>query len=212
MTVNDEIASEDLIRTMSPAQIEKFIPQRKFDQLLDENPTIGDDNCTICIDFLKNGQKLRCVPLCKHIFHSDCLLNWLMVTEVCPNCKNEISIYTLKAYYDSIKQTRKDKDKKEAKRDDPKLRPDTRGRPAQSVAGSTTEIVFSRLNLTPGHNIQSRLHSGTGADISRNPRSRIEIADNSVKDDGIEEYKLEDAEASKPSLSQAPPQQQSPQD
>lgn len=196
MTVNDEVASEDLIRTMSPAQIEKFIPQKKFDQLVEDHPTIVDDNCTICIDFLKNGQKLRCVPLCGHIFHSECLLNWLHVTEVCPNCKNEISIYTLKAYYDSMKLARKDKDKKEAKRDDPKVRPDTRGRPGHSVAGSTTEIVFSRLN-NPN---QSRLHSGTGADISRLPKSRIEIADNASKDDGIEEFNLDDGGASIPHL------------
>ena len=211
MTVNDEVASEDLIRTMSPAQIEKFIPQKKFEQLVEDHPNIVDDNCTICIDFLKNGQKLRCVPLCGHVFHSDCLLNWLHVTEVCPNCKNEISIYTLRAYYDSMKQTRKDKDKKDPKRDEPKLRPDTRGRPGHNLAGSTTEIVFSRLN-NPNPSNQSRLHSWTGADISRNPRSRVEIEDSAGKDDGIEELKLEDAEALSPQLGleQAPGQREQP--
>lgn len=202
MTVNDEIASEDLIRTMSPAQIEKFIPQRKFDQLLEEHPTIIDDNCTICIDFLKNGQKLRCVPLCKHIFHSECLLNWLMVTEVCPNCKNEISIYTLKAYHDSIKQAKKDKDKKEIKRDESRPKPEAQARTGQNLVGSTTEIVFSRLNNNPSN--QPRLHSGTGADIGRVPRSRIEIADNSNKDEGIEEFKLDEAGASNPNLAPEP--------
>ncbi len=203
MTVNDEIASEDLIRTMTPAQIEKLIPQRKFDQLLEEHSTIADDNCTICIDYLKNGQKLRCVPLCKHIFHSECLLNWLMVTEVCPNCKNEISIYTLKAYYDSIKQTRKDKDKKEAKREDPKLRPDARGRAAHSVAGSGTEIVFSRLTQTPNPN-QSMQQGRSGADLSRNPKPRLQIADEANnREEDIEEFRLEDPAASSPRLAPA---------
>ena len=108
MTINDEVDPDDLIRTMDPAQIDKFIPKKKFDRLVKDHPNLGEDTCTICIDFIKNGELLRVIPLCGHIFHAECLLTWLQVNEVCPNCKNEVSIYTLRAYFESMR-SRKDK-------------------------------------------------------------------------------------------------------
>lgn len=106
MTINDDIDPDDLIRTMDPIQIDKFIPKKKFDKLVKEHPTINEDTCTICIDYLKNGEMLRVIPLCQHVFHADCLLNWLLVNEICPNCKNEVSIFTLRAYFESIRASK----------------------------------------------------------------------------------------------------------
>ena len=181
MTINHEIPEDDLIRTMEPEQIERLIPQRKFDQLLVDYPSITADTCTICIDYLKNDLPLRCVPLCKHIFHAECLLSWLMVNEICPNCKNEISIYTLRAYYESMKQSRKDKTK-EKKEEPPKLRNESPGKPA--IVQPQTEVFHTRLNRNQS--------IGGRSSVAHEPRvSRIAVEDGNRRNENVQEYNLE---------------------
>lgn len=157
MTVNDEIDPEDLIRTMEPAQIDKFIPQRTYDQMLKRNKEIKDGNCTICIDFLQNGEMLREIPLCKHVYHADCLLNWLLVNEVCPNCKNEVSIFTLRAYFESLRQAR-GSPKKELK-----SRPDT----SQASISRAPSIHQSFDNRQPRFQRALASHDHTSAPDQR---------------------------------------------
>lgn len=130
----------EMIRTMMPAEIDKLIPKRKFDQLQTEFPEIGEGTCTICIDFLKNGEMLRVIPICQHVFHAECLLNWLQVNEICPNCKNEVNIYTLRAYFDSLKMKRE------------KSLPNkiAGAGPAKDGQQSSTQVVISpRANQAP---------------------------------------------------------------
>jgi len=33
--------------------------------------------CAVCFDNFENGQNVRQVPPCHHIFHSECLMKWL---------------------------------------------------------------------------------------------------------------------------------------
>lgn len=112
-TINEGIDPDDLIRTMEPAQIEKFIPKKTFEVLAKVIPNLEGEKCTICLDQVKNTELLRSIPLCQHVFHAECLLNWLLVNEICPNCKNEVSLYTLKAYFDSMKASKSRKQKRE---------------------------------------------------------------------------------------------------
>lgn len=112
-TINEGVDPDDLIRTMEPAQIEKFIPKKTFEVLAKVIPNLEGEKCTICLDQVKNTELLRSIPLCQHVFHAECLLNWLLVNEICPNCKNEVSLYTLKAYFDSMKASKSRKQKRE---------------------------------------------------------------------------------------------------
>lgn len=112
-TINDGVDPDDLIKTMEPAQIEKFIPKRTFEVLAKVIPNLDNEKCTICLDQVKNAELLRSIPLCQHVFHAECLLNWLLVNEICPNCKNEVSLYTLKAYFDSLKASKSRKQKRD---------------------------------------------------------------------------------------------------
>lgn len=43
MTVNDEIHPDDLIQTMTMEQIERFLPKKKYEQLLTAYPAIETD-------------------------------------------------------------------------------------------------------------------------------------------------------------------------
>jgi hypothetical protein len=47
--------------------------------------------CSICIDDFEDGERLRMLPKCKHIFHTDCLIPWLVERQgCCPLCKSEV--------------------------------------------------------------------------------------------------------------------------
>jgi hypothetical protein len=57
-----------------------------------ENPTIDEcgiaGDCIICRDLLVGG---TCKKLnCGHIYHADCLRNWLLMQQTCPTCRAEI--------------------------------------------------------------------------------------------------------------------------
>ncbi|KAK6926976.1 Zinc finger, RING-type [Dillenia turbinata] len=51
---------------------------------------VEDENgCTICLDELTNGDKCRILPKCGHVFHVQCIDQWLMplVNPSCPICR-----------------------------------------------------------------------------------------------------------------------------
>jgi hypothetical protein len=47
------------------------------------------DSCSICLDAFKNGDEMCASPnqACSHIFHRDCILDWLLKHEICPICR-----------------------------------------------------------------------------------------------------------------------------
>ncbi|CAB9530932.1 region, transmembrane domain- and RING domain-containing protein 1 [Seminavis robusta] len=47
--------------------------------------------CSICIDDFEQGEKLRMLPRCRHMFHTECILPWLTERQgCCPLCKVEV--------------------------------------------------------------------------------------------------------------------------
>lgn len=169
MTVNDDIDPDDLIRTMEPSQIDKFLPKRTYEILLKKNKSIEDGNCTICIDFLKNGEMLREIPLCGHVYHADCLLNWLLVNEVCPNCKNEVSIFTLRAYFESMRQSRSGANKR---KDESRQRP-----------GTSQEGIFHQRSLSREPAPLREQAANQGGRMFRTEDARVPIAETPSEQD-----------------------------
>lgn len=51
----------------------------------------GEEACSICFELLVQKDKTLEVPECHHIFHSQCLLEWVRRKAVCPYCRNNIS-------------------------------------------------------------------------------------------------------------------------
>ena len=55
-------------------------------------PNLLYNECPICLENIKENDKVSYTP-CKHIFHFDCLKNWLETEALnpqCPNCKYSI--------------------------------------------------------------------------------------------------------------------------
>ena len=47
-------------------------------------------DCSICLEPLQHLQKVKIMPLCKHIFHEKCCNLWLDYRFRCPNCNSTI--------------------------------------------------------------------------------------------------------------------------
>eukprot|EP00602_Paraphysomonas_sp_CaronLab_P000885 CAMPEP_0185031734 /NCGR_PEP_ID=MMETSP1103-20130426/19358_1 /TAXON_ID=36769 /ORGANISM="Paraphysomonas bandaiensis, Strain Caron Lab Isolate" /LENGTH=186 /DNA_ID=CAMNT_0027567357 /DNA_START=595 /DNA_END=1155 /DNA_ORIENTATION=- len=55
----------------------------------DTLPGGGDSTCPICLNDMAVGEKVRVMP-CKHVFHSQCVDEWLRVNASCPTCRMSI--------------------------------------------------------------------------------------------------------------------------
>nr|DAD40336.1 TPA_asm: hypothetical protein HUJ06_014659 [Nelumbo nucifera] len=48
------------------------------------------ENCAICLAEFEYGQTVRVLPRCKHIFHKDCIDQWLPArSSFCPVCRDQ---------------------------------------------------------------------------------------------------------------------------
>ena len=56
-----------------------------FNRFLKDMNYIKIDNCSICLD----KQKYNCsiITNCNHIFHKECLKNWIELNDSCPLCR-----------------------------------------------------------------------------------------------------------------------------
>jgi len=49
--------------------------------------------CAICLDSIYNQVNIIYIKSCKHIFHSDCILNWYKIKLDCPCCRKKLFEY-----------------------------------------------------------------------------------------------------------------------
>ncbi|CAM0910406.1 unnamed protein product [Alopecurus aequalis] len=45
--------------------------------------------CSVCLDTLQAGEMLRMLPMCKHLYHVECIDMWLASHDTCPLCRAE---------------------------------------------------------------------------------------------------------------------------
>ncbi|XP_004146803.1 putative RING-H2 finger protein ATL69 [Cucumis sativus] len=51
-------------------------------------PPPNNGPCSICLSDYKPHDSVRCIPDCRHCFHSDCVDQWLRMSATCPLCRN----------------------------------------------------------------------------------------------------------------------------
>ncbi|KAL4503350.1 hypothetical protein ABPG72_000956 [Tetrahymena utriculariae] len=62
-----------------------------------QNP-IQEEQCSVCLIEFQEDDIIR-ITICDHIFHSECLLQWLKSQENCPNCRKDLQRRKLKYWY-----------------------------------------------------------------------------------------------------------------
>ncbi len=48
---------------------------------------VSANKCRICISQFREGQHASLSPLCHHVFHENCLRQWLVRSRTCPLCR-----------------------------------------------------------------------------------------------------------------------------
>ncbi|KAM7252722.1 hypothetical protein ACFE04_008231 [Oxalis oulophora] len=70
---------------LSSKQIKK-LPLYRFDD------QTGDD-CVVCLDGFKTGQRCRKLEACGHVFHWRCVDTWLAKVAACPVCRTPVRVH-----------------------------------------------------------------------------------------------------------------------
>ncbi|KAJ4958240.1 hypothetical protein NE237_025351 [Protea cynaroides] len=47
----------------------------------------SNKDCAVCLEGLKEGERCRILPRCKHVFHANCVDAWLTKVAACPLCR-----------------------------------------------------------------------------------------------------------------------------
>lgn len=48
--------------------------------------------CSICLEDVLEGARVRCLNKCAHIFHNTCIEKWFAEKSLCPTCRKEYNI------------------------------------------------------------------------------------------------------------------------
>jgi hypothetical protein len=49
--------------------------------------------CYICFHTIKESQRKELVCVCKSSYHMKCIWKWLVINNICPICKQVVSMY-----------------------------------------------------------------------------------------------------------------------
>lgn len=77
-------------------QIVNELPETQIDDVNKLSPE--KKNCVICLEDFKNGDKATVLP-CLHLFHKNCIQNWLKTQNCCPICKYKLTMDNLNRQY-----------------------------------------------------------------------------------------------------------------
>ncbi|CAL5053176.1 unnamed protein product [Urochloa decumbens] len=48
------------------------------------------DECAVCLGAVQEGEKVRRLPVCRHVYHVECIDLWLAAHRTCPLCRSEL--------------------------------------------------------------------------------------------------------------------------
>ncbi|CAH1438911.1 unnamed protein product [Lactuca virosa] len=48
--------------------------------------------CTICLEVIKEGEKVKVLLSCCHCYHCECIDKWLIANSSCPMCRTSVPV------------------------------------------------------------------------------------------------------------------------
>lgn len=75
----------------------KFVTFKKGDPIIDE---FEAKECVVCMEPFVEGERLRKLSTCRHMFHDKCLMQWLagdqqIQSQKCPQCNEPITVESI---------------------------------------------------------------------------------------------------------------------
>lgn len=52
--------------------------------------TSGEHECAVCLGAVREGEMVRRLPACLHVYHVDCIDRWLAARPTCPLCRSKL--------------------------------------------------------------------------------------------------------------------------
>ncbi|KAK8672191.1 hypothetical protein V6N13_110564 [Hibiscus sabdariffa] len=52
----------------------------------------GQTECVICLGEIKEGEAVRLLPNCRHLFHVPCIDSWFLAHSCCPVCRKHVAV------------------------------------------------------------------------------------------------------------------------
>ncbi|GLT89209.1 hypothetical protein SLE2022_072030 [Rubroshorea leprosula] len=56
------------------------------------NGQFPEADCSICLGVFGDGDKVKVLPQCQHLYHSECVDKWLSNEPSCPLCRSSIQV------------------------------------------------------------------------------------------------------------------------
>lgn len=50
-----------------------------------------EQECSVCLSALEEGEMVRVLPSCRHVFHVECIDAWFALHSSCPFCRSEVT-------------------------------------------------------------------------------------------------------------------------
>lgn len=88
VNINDN-NNNDNINDINDINDKKDIKKCLFSEL-DEKTLNINDNCSICFESM--SEKIVSITICNHVYHDNCLDEWLLNNKTCPLCRYELKI------------------------------------------------------------------------------------------------------------------------
>ncbi|XP_057426908.1 E3 ubiquitin-protein ligase ATL6-like [Lotus japonicus] len=77
-------------RGLDPAVIETF-PTLEYSAVKDHKIGKGALECAVCLNEFEDTETLRLIPKCDHVFHPECIDEWLSSHSTCPVCRANLT-------------------------------------------------------------------------------------------------------------------------
>ncbi|XP_051198545.1 uncharacterized protein [Lolium perenne] len=91
-TREDDQRRQHLRRASGPGLTTARLPAFSYNQSLKQNVAgTGEDaaTCSVCLGAFQNGESVRLLPACLHLFHIECIDPWLDAHSTCPICRSD---------------------------------------------------------------------------------------------------------------------------
>ncbi|RCV21863.1 hypothetical protein SEVIR_4G140700v4 [Setaria viridis] len=69
------------------------LPEYAYTQSSRRRSSGGDGaQCSVCLGAVQPGEMVRRLPMCKHLYHVECIDMWLASHATCPMCRSDVEL------------------------------------------------------------------------------------------------------------------------